>query len=96
MYKRQVSYWKVCDIEMDAYNNYCSVVLRGWINKDARDNRKQHIMEFRYLFTKEMFDFDYDQNIMTQIYSKIKSYLQNINDPELYEGFVDFSDAKDC
>ncbi len=89
----KVEYWKICEIFLDTFNKYAEAKLCGWVTKEARDMNKQPVIEERYVFSGNDYDFDYEQPLLRQFYQKIKR--ERCLDPNCVETYPDFSDAKD-
>ena len=83
------SYHKISKIDINWHTKQCEVQLDSYFSKEAREQGKLPILERRYFYVstrpenEDNFDFDPEQNIVSQLYAKIKQES-------------DFLDATEC
>ena len=68
------SYWMIDNIDISWKQKECSVVLKGYVSKEKRDeNITYHIMIRCFNFDGDAFDFPEDGILVESLYEKIKS-----------------------
>lgn len=75
-------YHKVINVNISWHNRTCFVDVYGYLNQEIREQQKSPLITKYYEFTDTSFDFSVDNNIVNQVYEKLKQL------PE-WEGAVD-------
>jgi hypothetical protein len=88
------AYWKVVDLNCNWLNKNCHVSLCAWVDQQARTDLKQPIAQRSFDWSGDRFDFDVEENLVAQVYAKIKSEVTTDQDGNITQG--EFADAEDC
>lgn len=75
-------YWKVTTTNIDWFAKTASIIMDGFLNEQARQDRKQPLDQKRYSYIGDTFPFAVTDNLVAKSYEIIKA--------------TDFGDAIDC
>lgn len=84
------TYWKICDVEIDAITKHGSLELMGYVSSEAFSNGKNPLIIKKYEIRHDLFDVYFSEsvlntggiNIYTQGYQYIKVYSEEFADAE--------------
>ena len=78
-----ISYHNISLIRIDWQHKTCQFQLDSYFSQEAKEQGKLPILSSNYFYTEDAFTFTMEENIVNQMYLKLKSE-------------EDFIDATDC
>ena len=70
-YGINAQYHKICRIDADWKSKILTVDISGWISQDLRIAGYTPIMTFQRVFVGEYFDFTPEENLVSEVYTKL-------------------------